>query len=548
MVRIWKSARLFSCSLFLLFTLLCVSCPLGQAGGDDDLMNEVSALLSQRSEFNPIQKTALRDMLSFQWIKKKIHEQPKVPTVFFAVGNYSQTTRESWPLNQYENVVEQVKSFTEHGYRIAYDKDSPVLTQIIQTHVKHRMRLGISGENPTRQGEEPMSSTRTVVIQNPWLHLKALLGFQKVVVTPDSFVGVALVIKGVPVKTGPQLYTFSDFLTQLRRIGDWGQDLAEGRSTDRSQQKAFGETSIAEQPDSSASTPLFSWLASWFGSSEPVVEPSLKGNRKIVNLRIQYPTDRLPQPLTSASLDSDPDSTPQAFAPFHLETFAEKLAGKSDDKTLTEALTFSREYLDHLNQTNEGLKKGAAVFGSGDDAPLYRGLLESTVRVLVQEGGFPIATGGMGGYMAVANRVAKELGGESIGIPGIKKEDAPLEIEVFHQFHTRTIPVKGYEERIPFLLSRGGEYVVYAPGGPGTMQELATHLVQIAGQKGKSAPLVFLDRDYYWGLVSWLQELPFSETLRHRIFLIQDAEELRLKIQAKKALFLNGVHAWGTYL
>jgi uncharacterized protein (TIGR00725 family) len=184
---------------------------------------------------------------------------------------------------------------------------------------------------------------------------------------------------------------------------------------------------------------------------------------------------------------------------------------------------------------------GAVIFGSGQAAPDYIDLVYSSARFLAQQG-VPVVTGGAGGLMEVANAGAYDAGGESVGIPLGSGFRLSTEAKDADHAHTRTISAAGYEARIPLLLHRR-PIILIAPGGNGTMQEIATAFVELARSPGQPRELVFMSSAYYGPFVEWLRAQPFPADFLASIHVIDRAEELGPIIQ--KVLAHPGIQETG---
>jgi len=150
--------------------------------------------------------------------------------------------------------------------------------------------------------------------------------------------------------------------------------------------------------------------------------------------------------------------------------------------------------------------KAVSVFGSArtpEDHPEYAKARD--LAGLLGRRGFSIITGGGPGAMEAANRGARDVGVESIGL-GIElpfeqslNPHVDLGLE-FHYFFVR---------KVMFVRYASG-FVVF-PGGFGTMDELfeAATLVQTA--KIRHFPIVLFGTAYWRGLTDWLSETMAAE-------------------------------------
>ncbi len=171
------------------------------------------------------------------------------------------------------------------------------------------------------------------------------------------------------------------------------------------------------------------------------------------------------------------------------------------------------------------LPEGLAFFGAGGGGYQYEGLIKDSIKAVANLN-VPVATGGSGGLMAVANRVAYEVGTESIGIPMGSKFRLSSELKDADEFHSHTVAATDYASRIPFLL-KNRPLVAVGPGGKGTMRELATTLFLLNSEGPNSKRhLMFLGSDFYSGLFKLFEKSNMPEFLRSRIHLIEDAKQV----------------------
>lgn len=166
-----------------------------------------------------------------------------------------------------------------------------------------------------------------------------------------------------------------------------------------------------------------------------------------------------------------------------------------------------------LKMTKNSSLFGAVIFGSSSYPGNYTDLVYQVAWKLGRAG-IPVVTGGAGGVMEIANQGAFNAGGASIGINLGGRLFS--EKETASEVQTLSISVSNYEQRIPLLL-RGKRLVIFAPGGSGTMKELATTLL-LFGKDQEMPDLVFLG-EYYKPLLEGLAPL-LSEKIRKKIHLV----------------------------
>jgi uncharacterized protein (TIGR00730 family) len=159
-----------------------------------------------------------------------------------------------------------------------------------------------------------------------------------------------------------------------------------------------------------------------------------------------------------------------------------------------------------MSEFVEGYERLAAcgpcvtVFGSARTRPSER-YYKMAVRVaeLAARNGFGVITGGGPGIMEAANRGARKGRGKSIGLNiELPFEQVPNpyieELINFRYFFCR---------KVMFLKYTMG--VIVLPGGFGTMDELFETLTLVQTRKTPHLPLILMGREFWRGLVAWLQ-------------------------------------------
>jgi hypothetical protein len=156
--------------------------------------------------------------------------------------------------------------------------------------------------------------------------------------------------------------------------------------------------------------------------------------------------------------------------------------------------------------TLAGVQKAVTVFGSariGPKDPWYA-IAQEAARLLARDG-FAVITGAGPGIMEAANRGAKLGGGRSIG----------CNIEL--PFEQRANPYVDTVINFRYFLVRKTMFIKYStaflifPGGFGTLDELFEALTLIQTGKIYQFPVVLFGRDYWAGLLRWLQARALRE-------------------------------------
>lgn len=177
-----------------------------------------------------------------------------------------------------------------------------------------------------------------------------------------------------------------------------------------------------------------------------------------------------------------------------------------------------------------GKNRGTVIFGTSQWVPDLFSLITGSTQAMAKLNP-TIVTGGSGGAMEMANQAAKEMGAISIGVPlgGVfkpKREDS-----IPRHFQDLTVVANGYESRIALLLHQR-DYVLVVPGGSGTMQEVATAILLMAGMSARGKPipkLIFVGGAYYGPLTSFFDSAP--EVVRRNIVFAIDERDLGRKIK-----------------
>jgi uncharacterized protein (TIGR00730 family) len=146
------------------------------------------------------------------------------------------------------------------------------------------------------------------------------------------------------------------------------------------------------------------------------------------------------------------------------------------------------------------LGPAVSIFGSARTA---RGSAEYETAERIASGlvkaGYAVITGGGPGIMEAANKGAVDAGGVSVG----------LGIELPKEMGLNDYVEVGLEFRYFFVRKtcfiKYSQAFVVLPGGFGTMDELFEALTLVATGKVTKFPIVLVGRDYWSGLLSWLQ-------------------------------------------
>jgi hypothetical protein len=147
-----------------------------------------------------------------------------------------------------------------------------------------------------------------------------------------------------------------------------------------------------------------------------------------------------------------------------------------------------------------------SIFGSarlGQRDPIYK-TTEKIAYLLAKEG-YSIITGGGPGLMEAANKGARQAGGKSVGlniqIPTEQRPNLHADILLeFRYFFCRKVMFVKYARAF-----------VIVPGGYGTLDELFESLNLIQTARIKPFPVILVNRNYWQGLIKWMQDTVISK-------------------------------------
>jgi uncharacterized protein (TIGR00730 family) len=138
---------------------------------------------------------------------------------------------------------------------------------------------------------------------------------------------------------------------------------------------------------------------------------------------------------------------------------------------------------------------GSAQFNHGH--PYYE--LANIIARRLSEEGFSVITGGGPGIMEAANKGAQQGKGKSIGL----NIELPRE-QVSNNYQHLSLHYRYFFARKVMFVKYSIGYLCM-PGGFGTMDEFFEALTLIQTHKIYEMPLVLFGREYYQGLLDWLQ-------------------------------------------
>lgn len=158
------------------------------------------------------------------------------------------------------------------------------------------------------------------------------------------------------------------------------------------------------------------------------------------------------------------------------------------------------EFVEGFNDLAE-IGPAIAVFGSARtpaDHPMYA--LGTKVGAALADAGFAVITGGGPGAMEAANKGAKEVGGQSIGL-GI---ELPWEARL-NDHVTFGLNFRYFFVRKTMFVKYSQGYVVM-PGGLGTLDELFEAMTLVQTHKITQFPIVLMGVEHWSGLIDWMRD------------------------------------------
>lgn len=159
-------------------------------------------------------------------------------------------------------------------------------------------------------------------------------------------------------------------------------------------------------------------------------------------------------------------------------------------------------------ETMSAIGPCVSIFGSArtpEEHPTYQLTIEIAKAIVNQ--GYGIITGGGPGIMEAANKGAKLAGGASVGLninlPFEQIPNAYIDGDKnmnFQYFFVRKVMFVKYAQGF-----------VVMPGGVGTLDELFEALTLIQTQKINKFPIIMVGKEYWMGLVEWLEKRLLKE-------------------------------------
>lgn len=216
----------------------------------------------------------------------------------------------------------------------------------------------------------------------------------------------------------------------------------------------------------------------------------------------------------------------------------EKIQQAFEPKSWHEIKTYdSWKIFKIISEFVEGFEKLArigpcvSIFGSARTKPGSKAYkMAEEIAYLLTKKGFGIITGGGPGIMEAGNKGAHFAGGKSVGLNiNLPFEQMPNpfidpdKLIDFDHFFVRKVMFMKYAQG----------YIVL-PGGYGTLDEMFEAITLVQTQKQVSFPIVLVDREFWGGLVKWIEEKLVEEKKISpediHIFRMADSAEEAVKI------------------
>lgn len=417
------------------------------------------------SDRNPFFAKALHERLWTSWLRTNVLSKKPI---FLTFGSSRRTLTKI----QEEALEQLILELARTRRPVFYEKDDAAAAMI----------------------RNLLPSAIEMKLENPFLKLETILNFSDIVMTPESLMGLGLTLEGQQEGVRANFHLFDPNQQWKNSLTAWSE-------------KNFREP-----------TPFFS-------------APSQTASKKSENLGIKYSSRKEPRIVISAdelkkgwalSLLYD-DSKP--LDPRTIPSFR-SLVLESPDLDFTEALSQATDQassIQKLELENSQLLGGAVVFGSGKGSNEFDELVFKSVQRVARRGA-AIRHGGAGGFMQTAGEAALAEKSLSLGVPLIGKNSLKSEAKISRGSQTFTIPTSAYSIRIPTLLE-AVPLVILAPGGMGTMKELATTLVDEASAS-RHRWIVLISQGYYGPLQDFLQSLPIPTSMKEKIRMISHDSEM----------------------
>ncbi len=179
-----------------------------------------------------------------------------------------------------------------------------------------------------------------------------------------------------------------------------------------------------------------------------------------------------------------------------------------DDFTIQESWRLFKilsEFVDGFDNLAD-ISPGVCIYGSARAKEGDKAYSDArNIAKALSSGGCSVITGGGSGVMEAANRGAQEGGGLSVGL----NIDLPFEQDP-NPYIDRLITFRYFFVRKVMFMKYSIAFVIL-PGGFGTMDEFFEALTLIQTHKIAPFPVYLVGKDYYGGLVDWINNKMLAE-------------------------------------
>lgn len=523
---------------------------------------------------NLTHQVALRDIYLAKRIEKLGNEKD---VIFLAIGNPLIDYNSPQNMHLRGMILSLLETLRNREVFIIYDADS-MAAYLIENQIPPEIRLGITGKIGTLSPKRG----KIVLVHNPYRRMKMILSFKHIVLSPDSLLSAGLLIEESS-RSYSKYYYILGSDEMKNGLYRWSIALEQKSNASVEISRPWSSRLVREQPRHQYEAPKSS-NSSWYsrfrkkkiyenevavrfnGPTEVPKAESPKENEVSVKMEsdTKVPADG-PAKESPIQISAKPQDeriiryfTRTDFrnlgisysAPQNVEVVDPSLIGQNFQFIVRKKMpannistAYIEESLDQLGrleirslikdaqdyaakeqglranpQFNANARGGAVLFGSGKGCSHFEPLVEGCIKE-VARAHMPVSTGGEAGFMEIANKTAYRAGAYSVGITlGKNLYPSPN--------HHETIVADGYEQRIPLLLYRK-ILIMFAPGGHGTMKELATTFVKMAAETRYEAAVAFLSADYYGGLLDWLHSFKLPEQFWERVSAIDSVSEMK---------------------
>ncbi len=158
------------------------------------------------------------------------------------------------------------------------------------------------------------------------------------------------------------------------------------------------------------------------------------------------------------------------------------------------------EFVDGIEELSN-VGRAISIFGSSRAKPSskYYKMATATASMLAGDG-YAIITGAGSGVMEAANKGAKKVGGESIGL----NIAIPI-VQLPNRYITRLVEFRYFFCRKVMFAKYSRAFVIF-PGGFGTLDEFFEAITLVQTKRMEPFPVILVGRKYWSGLMRWMKK------------------------------------------